>query len=93
MNTARDIILKLVDEIPETKIGEVIDFILYLRGRKEQELYLEPEEEEEIWNLIKTDEKIPAEKVYELLHCELHSSEMNTTSPQAISHGLVLLNI
>jgi len=71
MNTARDIILKLVDEIPETKIGEVIDFILYLRGRKEQELYLEPEEEEEIWNLIETDEKIPAEKVYELLHWEL----------------------
>lgn len=67
MNTAKDIILKLIDEIPETKIGEVIDFLLYLKGKKDQELYLDPQEEEEVWNLIKTDERISSEKVNDLL--------------------------
>lgn len=71
LNTAREIIKKLVDEIPESKAGEVIDFLLYIKGRKESELYLEVQEEEEIWNLIKTDERIPAEKVNDLLKGEL----------------------
>lgn len=48
LNTAKDIIKKLVDEIPESKAGEVIDFLLYLKNKKEQDLYLEVEEEEEI---------------------------------------------
>ncbi|HYF81561.1 MAG TPA: DUF2281 domain-containing protein [Clostridia bacterium] len=67
MNTAKEIIKKLIDEIPETKAGEVIDFLLYLRGKKEQELHLECEEEEEIWNKIKDDERISSNKVKELL--------------------------
>ena len=67
LNTAKEIIKKLVDEIPESKAGEVIDFLLYLKGKKETNLYLDPKEEEEIWNLIKTDERIPSEKVNDLL--------------------------
>ncbi|KUO69316.1 MAG: hypothetical protein APF77_16115 [Clostridia bacterium BRH_c25] len=67
MNTAKDIIKKLIDEIPETKAGEVIDFLLYLKGKKEQELHLDSEEEEEIWNKIENDERIPSNKVKELL--------------------------
>lgn len=70
MNTARDIIKKLVDEIPESKAGEVIDFLLYLKNKKEQDLYLEPDEEAELWNLIKTDERISSEKVNQLLKGE-----------------------
>ena len=67
MNTAKEIIKKLVDEIPESKAGEVIDFLLYLKGKKETNLYLDPQEEEEIWNLIKTDARIPSEKVDNIL--------------------------
>lgn len=67
MNTAKEIIKKLVDEIPESKAGEVIDFLLYLKGKKETNLYLDPQEEEEIWNLIKTDTRIPSEKVDHIL--------------------------
>ena len=66
MNTAKDMIIKLVEEIPETKAGEVIDFLLYLKNKKEQDLYLEADEEE-IWNLIKNDERIPSDKVNKLL--------------------------
>jgi len=70
MNTAKEVIMKLVDEIPETKVGEVIDFLLYLKNKTEQDLYLEPDEEEEIWSLIKNDERIPSDKVNELLEGE-----------------------
>jgi hypothetical protein len=70
MNTAKDIIKKLVDEIPESKAGEVIDFLLYLKNKKEQDLYLEVQEEEEIWDLIKTDDRVSSEKVNELLKGE-----------------------
>jgi len=70
MNTAKDIIKKLVDDIPESKAGEVIDFLLYLKNRNEQDLYLDIQEEEEIWDLIKTDERVSSEKVNELLKGE-----------------------
>ena len=67
MNTAKDKIKKLVDEIPETKAGEVIDFLLYLKGKEEQETFLTVEEEVEIWDAINNDERMSSEKVRELL--------------------------
>jgi len=71
MNTAvKEIIFKLISEIPETKAGEIIDFLEFLKLKKDQELYLDNTEEEELWNLIKTDEKISNEKVKELLKDE-----------------------
>ena len=53
-------------EFLNPKAGEVIDFLFYLKGKKETNLYLDPQEEE-IWNLIKTDARIPSEKVNDLL--------------------------
>lgn len=67
MSTANDIIHKLVDEIPETKAGEVIDFLIFIKGKKEQELYLSPNEEKEIWKVIKSEERISSDKAKELL--------------------------
>jgi hypothetical protein len=58
MNTAKDLIKKLVDNIPESKAGEVIDFLLYLKNKKEQDLSYEENEEEELWGLIENDERI-----------------------------------
>jgi hypothetical protein len=58
MNTAKDLIKKMVDNIPESKAGEVIDFLLYLKNKKEQDLSYEENEEEELWGLIENDEKI-----------------------------------
>lgn len=60
----------MIDEIPETKAGEVIDFLLYFKSKTEQELYIDPDEEAEIWNMIKTEERIPSDKVNELLKGE-----------------------
>lgn len=67
LNTAKDRLKKLIDEIPETKAGEVLDFLLYIKGKSEQELYLTPEEEEKIWHNINTDEMMNSEEVRKLL--------------------------
>lgn len=67
MNTAKDRIKKLIDEIPETKAGEVIDFLLYLKSKDEQDLYLTSEEEEKIWDAINNDERMDSDEVKRLL--------------------------
>jgi hypothetical protein len=77
MNTAKDLIKKLVDEIPESKAGEVIDFLLYLKNRKDQDLTFEENEEEEIWNLINNDEKISSEEVKKLLGGDKNDKKNN----------------
>ena len=66
MNTAKERIKKLIDEIPESKAGEVIDFLLYLKSKSEQELYLTPEEDE-IWDNINNDERLTSVEVKDLL--------------------------
>ncbi len=66
VNTAKEIIKKLVDELPETKAGQLIDYLLFLKNKKDDDLYLDLQEEE-IWNLIQTDERVPEKQVKELL--------------------------
>ena len=44
MNTAKQVLLKLIDEIPENQIHEVIDFIGYLRIKNERDMFKELEE-------------------------------------------------
>lgn len=39
MDTAREIILNLIEDIPEADLPEVIDFIEYLKTKREKELH------------------------------------------------------
>lgn len=39
MNTAKKILLKLIDEIPENQIPEVIDFISFLKAKKDNQVF------------------------------------------------------
>jgi len=58
MNTARSLISKLADDIPESKIGEAIDFLLYLRDKETEEpLLLMEDEETELKKAIAKDER------------------------------------
>jgi hypothetical protein len=54
MNTARKILHKLVDEIPENHIAEVVDFITFLKLKKEnlvfKELEAASQSSVEFWN-------------------------------------------
>lgn len=44
MDTAKKILLKLIDQIPEKQIPEVIDFIGYLKIKSERDMFRELEE-------------------------------------------------
>lgn len=54
MNTAKKILLKLIDEIPESQIPEVIDFISFLKGKKDNQVFkdleLASESSIDFWN-------------------------------------------
>lgn len=39
MNTARHILFNLIEDVPENEILEVIDFIGYLKIKREKEIY------------------------------------------------------
>ena len=39
MDTAKRILLKLIDEIPESQIQEVIDFISFLKAKKVNQVF------------------------------------------------------
>ena len=67
MNTAKDLLKQLIDELPETKAGQLIDYLLFLKNKEDQLLHLNNDEEEEIWKLIKNDEKIPSDQVKQLI--------------------------
>lgn len=38
-NTAKSILLKLIEEIPENKIQEVVDFILFLKNKDDNQVF------------------------------------------------------
>ena len=61
-NTGKEMIIKLAEELPESKIGEAIDFLRYLNQKKEPVLYLDPEEEKELHTLCETEESITLEE-------------------------------
>ena len=54
MNTVKKELLKLIDEIPENQISEVIDFVSFLKMRREKELFKDLEASSEssldFWN-------------------------------------------
>jgi hypothetical protein len=65
MNTARKILLKLIEQIPDSQIPEIIDFIGYLKMKKENEIFKDLESasessldfwdneiDDEVWNNV-----------------------------------------
>ncbi len=70
MSTAKEILKKIIDDLPETKTGLAIDFLLYLKNKPEQDLLLSLKEEEDIWALIENDERISSDEVRKELDLE-----------------------
>ncbi len=61
MNTAKQILQNLIEEMPENEAIEVIDFIGYLKSKREKEqlkdLQNSSESSIEFWNNKKDDEE------------------------------------
>ena len=60
MNTAKQILYKLIEEMPDNQIPEVIDFVSYLKSKSDKEVFKESEKASEssieFWNNAKDDE-------------------------------------
>lgn len=54
MNTVKKELLKLIEEIPDNQISEVIDFVSFLKMKREKELFRDLETSSEssldFWN-------------------------------------------
>jgi len=67
VSTPKELLKRLVDELPESKTGQAIEYLLFLKTREEQELYISEKEEEEIWERIVNEDKVSAEEVKKLI--------------------------
>ncbi len=60
MNNAKQILYKLIEEMPDNQVPEVIDFVSYLKSKNENEVFKElekiSESSMEFWNNAKDDE-------------------------------------
>lgn len=65
LNAAKEILLRLMDELPESQIPEVIDFVGYLKMKRDSELFRDLEAlsessmdfwdneiDDEVWNHV-----------------------------------------
>lgn len=39
MNTRKNILIKLINEIPESQIQEVIDFVMFLKSKEDKQIF------------------------------------------------------
>lgn len=53
---SKKLILELVDDLPEEKLGKVISFIKFIKEEEEPTLILESEDEIDILNILEDDE-------------------------------------
>ncbi len=60
MNTSKQILHKLIEEMPDNQVPEVIDFVSYLKSKNNKEAFKElekvSESSMEFWNNAKDDE-------------------------------------
>lgn len=60
MNNAKQILYKLIEEMPDNQVPEVIDFVSYLKSKNDKEVFKElekvSESSMEFWNNAKDDE-------------------------------------
>ena len=67
MAIPRKIILELVDDLPEEKLGKVISFIKFIKEEEEPVLLLESDDEEEIMKILDEDEWYSSEEIMEMI--------------------------
>lgn len=67
MAASRKLILELVEDLPEEKLGKVISFIKFIREEEETILILESEDEKNILNILEEDQWYSSEEVKELI--------------------------
>ncbi len=67
MAIPRKIILELVDDLPEEKLGKVISFIKFIKEEEEPVLLLESDDEEEIMKILDEDEWYSSDEIKQMI--------------------------
>lgn len=67
MAIPRKIILELVDDLSEEKLGKVISFIKFIKEEEEPVLFLESDDEEEIIKILDEDEWYSSDEIKHMI--------------------------
>ncbi|HZK37418.1 MAG TPA: hypothetical protein VFC98_00875 [Clostridia bacterium] len=67
MAISKKIILELIDDLPEEKLGKVLSYINFIKKEEEPILLLEAEDEEEIINILEENEWYTSDTVFDML--------------------------
>ena len=67
MAISKKIILELIDDLPEEKLGKVLSYINFIKKEEEPTLLLEAEDEEEIINILEENEWYTSDTVSYML--------------------------
>lgn len=72
MAISRKIILELIDDLPEEKLGKVLSYINFIKKEEEPTLLLEAEDEEEIINILEEDEWYESGEIKKIIKDKKH---------------------
>lgn len=63
MAISKKLILELVEDLPEEKMGKVISFIKFIKEEEEPILILEPEDEIDVLNILEEDQWYSSQEI------------------------------
>ncbi len=72
MAISKKIILELIDDLPEEKLGKVLSYINFIKEEEEPTLLLEAEDEEEIINILEENEWYTSEEIKKTIEDKKH---------------------
>ena len=72
MAISKKIILELIDDLPEEKLGKVLSYINFIKEEEEPTLLLEAEDEEEIINILEEDEWYESGEIKKIIKDKKH---------------------
>jgi len=72
MATSRKLILELVKDLPEEKLGKVISFIKFIKEEEDPILILEEDDEHDILNILEEDEWYDPKEIDKLIEGKKH---------------------
>ena len=64
MRTAKQLVMDVLDDMPDNQILQVLSYAKFVKSEQEPELYLSEEEDDEIAHILETDEWIDADIVF-----------------------------
>ncbi|MGI6424172.1 MAG: hypothetical protein ACOX2A_02800 [Tepidanaerobacteraceae bacterium] len=72
MANSKKLILELVEDLPEEKMGKVISFIKFIKEEEEPILLLEPEDEIDVLNILEENQWYSSEEIKKSIEDKKH---------------------